>query len=73
MTKFQRTTVIVSLGIVGFFAIMGLAGDFDYCDEVILSMSQEQYDSVRQLLMDQDGSEPTDRDIAHWWINHHHK
>ena len=70
MTKFQRTAIIASLGIITFFAALGLGGDYDLCDQVILNMSQEEYDSVKQLLTNQMDDEPTEREIAHWWIEH---
>lgn len=71
MTKFQRTAIIASIGIVAFFSVLGLGGDYDLCDQVIISMSQEQYDSIKQLLTEQLGDEPTEREIAHWWLDHH--
>lgn len=70
MTKFQRTAIVVSLVILAFFLLLGIGGDFDYCDQVIISMSQEQYDSVKNLLTEKNGTEPDDRDIAHWWADH---
>lgn len=70
MTKFQRTVIVVSCGIIAFFGIMGWVGDYDYCEQVILHMSQEQYDSVKNMLVERDGSVPSDRDIAHWWAEH---
>lgn len=71
MTKFQRTAVVVSLCIAAAFAVMGWIGDYDFCEQVIYNMSQEQYDSVKNILTDRDGKTPSDRDIAHWWHEHH--
>lgn len=74
MTKYQRTILAGSLGVILFFVLMGVIGDFDYCEQVILHMSQEQYDSVKQMLTEQnDGREPSERDIAHWWDEHRHE
>ena len=70
MVKFYRSTAIVCLLLCAFFALMGWLGDFDYCEQVILHMTQEQYDSVKILLTEQDGTAPSDRDIAHWWVEH---
>lgn len=56
--------------VIAFFLIMGWAGDYDYCEQVILRMSQEQYDTVKSLLTERDGSEPSEREIAHWWADH---
>ena len=71
MTKFQRTVLIYGIGLIGFFLIWGYVGDIDYCEQVILRMSQEQYDSVKSLLTEQNnGRAPSERDIAHWWDEH---
>ena len=71
MTKFQRTILVYSIGIIAFILIWGYVGDIDYCEQIILRMSQEQYDSVKHLLTEQnDGQVPSERDIAHWWDEH---
>lgn len=57
--------------IVAFFAVLGYVGDIDYCEQVILRMSQEEYDSVRNILTQENGQKPSEREIAHWWIKHH--
>lgn len=56
-----------------FFAILGWAGDIDYCDQIILRMSQEEYDSVKNHLWKLNGEKPSERDIAHWWAEHHYR
>lgn len=72
MTKFKRTIIVYGLGFIAFMALLGYVGDFDYCEQVILRMSQEQYDSVKHLLTEQNhGQAPSERDIAHWWAEHH--
>lgn len=75
MTGNQTLTVklaIAPMCIVAFFGLLGWAGDIDYCDQVILRMSQEEYDSIKALLTEQGhGREPSERDIAHWWGEHH--
>ena len=70
MNKFQRTIALCSTGIVLGFLILGYVGDYDYCEQVILHMSQEQYDSVKGQLTHTNGTEPSDREIAHWWAEH---
>ncbi len=58
--------------IIGVTCILGWAGDIDFCDQIILSMTQEEYDSVKTLLTnDNGGNEPSEREIAHWWAEHH--
>lgn len=71
MTKFQKTTVIASIGVVAAFVLFGWVGDYDYCEQVILHMSQEQYDSVKSMLTEEKGEAPSEREIAHWWVEHH--
>lgn len=55
--------------VIGSVVILGIVGDFDYCDQVILSMSQEEYDSVKHHLEALTGDTPSERDIAHWWVD----
>ena len=57
--------------VVAFFLLLGIVGDYDYTEQIILSMSQEQYDSVKQHLWQVNGSQPSERQIAHWWAEHH--
>jgi hypothetical protein len=71
MTKFQRTSVAVACCIVAFFLLLGWIGDYDYCEQVVLRMTQEQYDSVKDKLTEQNGTVPSEREIAHWWIENH--
>lgn len=70
ITKFQRSVLVASVGIIAFFVLWGWIGDYDYCEQVILHMSQEQYDSVKNLLTERDGQAPSDKEIAHWWADH---
>ena len=58
---------------VAFFAVLGWAGDIDYCDQIILRMTQVQYDSVKDTLTKMNGKRPSEREIAHWWADHHNK
>ena len=69
----NRLKMIVVVGcIIGFLIVMGWAGTIDYTDQVILNMSQEEYDSIKQKLWDEGhGYEPSDRDIAKWWEKNH--
>ena len=55
--------------VIGSVVILGIVGDFDYCDQVILNMSQEEYDSVKNHLKGEYGHEPSEREIAHWWVD----
>lgn len=67
----KHSLIIALLGIIAFFALLGWAGDIDYTERCILRMSYEEYDTIKALLTGQDGHEPSQRDIAHWWAQHH--
>lgn len=67
MKKLYLQLAVGCLVLVAFVAVLGWAGDMDYTDQVILHMSYEEYDTIKQTLTDMYGHEPTDRDIAHWW------
>lgn len=72
MNKNNLKVTLAILGFVAFMAILGWAGDIDYTEQVILHMTAEQYDSVRdQLIRQNGGAIPSQRDIAHWWAAHH--
>ena len=51
--------------------VLGVMGDLDYCEQVILRMSQEEYDWVKDSLTKLNGESPSEREIAHWWAEHH--
>lgn len=59
------------MAVIVFFAILGWIGDYDYCEQIILHMSQEEYDTVKNHLTELNGECPTEREIAHWWADHH--
>lgn len=69
--KYILQLIAACAACVAFFFVLGWAGDFDYCDQVILNMSQEQYDYVRDTLTKKNGSKPSERQITHWWAEHH--
>lgn len=73
MTKLYRTLAAAAVGIIAFVALLGWIGDYDYCEQVILHMSQEQYDLVKNHLTQLNGQSPSDRDIAHWWMDNQNK
>lgn len=50
--------------------LVGWAGNIDYTEHVIIRMSQEEYDSVKNLLTKENGEEPSESDIANWWVEH---
>lgn len=55
-----------------FVVLLGWAGDMDFCDQTILRMTQEEYDFVKDSLTKLTGKQPSERDIAHWWADHHY-
>lgn len=72
MRQYYLQLATAIFGVLAFFFVWGLVGDYDYCEQIILRMSQEEYDSVKSLLTEMNhGSVPSERDIAHWWDEHH--
>lgn len=71
MKHYRLKLTIIILAIVGFVAMLGVAGDIDYCDQVILHMTYDEYAWVKDTLTKQNGQEPSEREIAHWWADHH--
>ena len=63
-------TAAALLCIVAFIAALGWAGDIDFTEQCILHMSCEEYDTIKTTLTQQNGYEPSERDIAHWWAEH---
>lgn len=70
METYKQNIVIASFGVILFFLLWGWVGDYDYCHQIIYHMSQEQYDSVKNHLTKQNGKEPSESEIAHWWADH---
>lgn len=65
---------VLALGVMtGGLILVGWAGSIDYTEHVILHMSQEEYDSVKCLLTKEHGEEPSESDIAEWWVEHNCK
>jgi len=72
MKDWKLQILAAFLMVSGFVFLLGLAGDIDFCDRVILSMTQEEYDHVKDTLTKLNGSSPSEREIAHWWADHHY-
>lgn len=71
MKRYVLQLAVACVLVIGGFILLGIGGDIDLCDQTILSMSQEEYDSVKNHLELITGDSPSDREIAHWWIEHH--
>ena len=72
MTKFKIDIMFACCGLVLFFVLLGWIGRYEYSEQIILHMSQEQYDSIKAHLTKQNGTEPSEREIANWWSDHHY-
>lgn len=74
MTRENRLQLLAAFALcIGFVLLLGWAGDIDFCDQVILGMSQEEYDYVKDTLTKANGGErPSTREIAHWWADHNY-
>ena len=64
--KLKLTFIIAA--IVALIMLMGWAGKIDYTDQVILSMSQEDYDTICSKLEQQNGSRPSETEIADYYM-----
>ena len=61
-------------GMVGLLALLmalGWAGEYDYAEQVILHMTCDEYEWVKDTLTKRLGENPSDKEIAHWWTEHH--
>lgn len=68
MKNYFHQLAVVSICLLAFLFVLGWAGDVDFTDQVILSMSQEEYDTVKNHLTNKNGQEPSESEIAHWWV-----
>jgi len=72
MNKYRLQLLAAVAMTIGFFALLGWAGDCDYTEQVILRMSCEEYDYAKDTLTKlKNGTRPSEREIAHWWEQHH--
>lgn len=70
MNKHLTSFIVALFAVVTSALVLGWAGDTDYTDRCILSMSYEEYDTIKELLTTQDGREPSESEIAHYWSEH---
>lgn len=70
MKKIRLQLALAILGIVALFAILGWAGRRDFNDQVLLHMSQEDYDSIVTTLSFH-GQQPSDNDIVQYYIKNY--
>ena len=73
MNNLKQQLAAAALAMTAFVAVLGWAGDVDFTDQVILSMSQEEYDNVKSHLTSKNGRKPSEREIAHWWVENRNK
>lgn len=70
MKKIRLQLALAILGITALFAILGWAGRRDFNDQVLLHMSQEDYDSIVTTLSFH-GRQPSDNDIVQYYIKNY--
>lgn len=73
MNNLKQQLAAAALAMTAFVAVLGWAGDVDFTDQVILSMSQEEYDNVKSHLTSKNGRNPSESEIAHWWVENRNK
>jgi len=72
--KYWKEILAGLIGIFAFVAVLGVMGDLDYCEQVILRMSYDDYEYVKDTLTKTfGGRSPSEREIAHWWEEHHNE
>lgn len=71
MKQMKMKLAAALICIMGFLLVLGIAGDCDYTEQVILRMSYDDYDYVKDSLTKKLGKKPSEREIAHWWVEHH--
>ena len=71
MSKYRLQLLAAVAMTIGFFALLGWAGDYDHTEQIILNMSYDEYDYVRDSLTRRDGTSPSERQIAHWYSEHY--
>lgn len=52
MNRISRQIIVSLLAIFGFIYLMGIAGRYDYADEVVYTMSEEVYYTILDTLGD---------------------
>ena len=52
MNRLSQQLIAVVLGIVGFIAVMGMAGRYDYASEVVQNMPEAAYNTIVENLGD---------------------
>lgn len=67
----KEKLIMAILAIVGFFALLGLAGRQDHIEYVILNMSSDDYDTICQKLTAETGERPSDAEIADYYVEHY--
>ena len=71
MKDLRLKMAVAAASTIALFAMLCVAGDYDWSEQVVLHMTQAQYDWVKDTLTKKHGSEPSEREIAHWWARHH--
>lgn len=70
MDKYRLQLLAAVMMVIGFVALAGWAGDYDWSEQQILRMTYEEYDWVKDTLTKLNGREPSEREMAHWWYDH---
>lgn len=71
MNRYRLQLLAAVMMAMGFVALIGWAGDYDWSEQQILRMTYEEYDWVKDTLTKLNGREPSEREMAHWWYEYH--
>lgn len=50
MNRLSKQIIVSLLAIFGFLYLMGIAGSYDYADEVVYAMDDQVYDSITEKI-----------------------
>ena len=71
-TDMKLRLFLCLMAITGFMVLLGIAGRIDHDEHIILTMSQEDYDTIVDRLTI-DGEEPSQHEIATYYVNEFNK
>lgn len=69
ISKSESATLRAILAVVALFIVLALAGTSDYDDQVILHMSEDEYEQISNNLRHTLGHEPSDHEIVRAYKN----
>lgn len=70
--KTKKNIILSIIAVIAIVLLLGWAGEMDWTEQVILHMTKTEYATAKEHLTRKNkGREPSEREIAHWWKEHH--